>query len=291
MQNPSRRAFFGGRPPEISNWDQCLLQIQRKTQGVLRQLDQSDDQAVFTASVIADLHHARQLCHAFDIKLYLWGAQEHTEDSAEPILWLDVSALNQLMPVDVEKKQWFMQAGVRMEQLKAAGFDAVAHLPDELLVTNWLADPRYQYRSFHDLAQSGLVHASLLMADGTVSSLGPFGAQNTKPLNTALLRQIVPQLFQLAQTELAQVVLAQKEWAGRYRWDIFQASNTDLNLSHLLLGHTGHLGILEWVVLDNHKLKPAGVVPDLALDSTVLIAAQDLDAVVRQQFDPDALFY
>ena len=42
MQNASRRAFFGGKAPEVSQWDQLLLQLQRKTQGQLSGLDQEE---------------------------------------------------------------------------------------------------------------------------------------------------------------------------------------------------------------------------------------------------------
>lgn len=290
MQNPSRRAFLGGRAPQISLWEQFLLQVQRKTQGSLRRLDQGEEQAVFTPLILADLHHVRQLCHAFGIKLYLWGSREQSDDEVDAILWLDCSGLAQLAPVDAEQNQWFMQAGVSMAQLKEAGFDALASLPDDLLVANWLAEARYQYRPLSRIAESGLVHASLLMSDGTVSSLGAFGAQNTKPLNTALLRQIVPQLFQLATTELAQPVLALPDWIGAYRWDILQADNTALNLSHLLLGHGGDLGVVEWVVLDKQLLRAAEPLKALPEDPALCIAAQELDGAVKQLFDPDQLF-
>lgn len=291
MKNPSRRAFFGAKTPELSNWDQCIQQLQRRIQGKWLVLDPDEEQAVLTVQVISDLHHARQLCHAFGVRLYLWGMKFEADDIIESVVWIDMSALDQLMPVDGNKNQWFMQGGVRLEQLKAVGFKALEHLPDKLMVANWLADPQYHRYPLAHLSHSGLMHASLLMADGTVSSLGAFGADNTKPLNTATLRKTVPALFQLVSSEIAQQLLSKPYWLGRYRLDIFNDQNPALNLAHLLLGHGGDLGVLEWVVIDKTDFKcPQWVGEPTTVDQLDLIHAQELDAAVKQLFDPDLLF-
>lgn len=294
MQNLSRRAFFGGKTPELSQWDQLLLQLRRKTQGQLRLLEQEEhaEQAIFSPSVMTDLHHVRQLCHACGISLYLWAcADQPLNDPLGPVLWLDMRDLNQLMPVDQEKTQWFMQAGVCMGQLKEVGFDAVQSLPDELTVANWLADSRHHSYALSKLSESGLIHASLLSVEGSVNSLGPFGSQNTKPLNTAFLRQLVPQLFELASTEAAQALLKQPHWLGRYRLDMFDANYHHLNLAHLLLGHGGDLGVVEWVVIDKNQLRtPPKLTVTESTDSVLHIAAQEIDGAVKQLFDPDGLF-
>lgn len=289
MKNPSRRAFLGGKTPELSNWDHCIQQLQRRIQGKWLVLDA--EQAVLTVQVISDLHHARQLCHAFGVSLYLWGTKFETSDIIEPVLWIDMSALDQLVPVDGNKNQWFMQGGVRLAQLTAVGFHGLEDLPDNLMVANWLADAQYHRYPLADLSHSGLVHASLLMADGTVGSLGAFGADNTKPLNTATLRQTVPRLFQLACSEMAQQLLSKPYWFGRYRLDLFHRQNQALNLAHLLLGHGGDLGILEWVVIDKTDFKrPASVANPTHIDSLDMIHTQELDAAVKQIFDPEFLF-
>lgn len=290
MQNASRRAFFGGKAPEIRPWDQLRSQLQRKTQGKLSELEQAE-QVVFKPSALTDLYHARQSCHTFGARLCVLGLQAPLSESTTPIVWLDLSALNQLLPLDAQKNQWFMQAGVSMGQLREAGFAIDPAAADTLNVAQWLADAQYQPRQLAQLAHSGLVHASLLTADGAVNSLGLFGVRNGKPLNTAFLQRIVPQLFQLAASELAQVLLAQPQWLGRYRLDIFGPDNSALNLAHLLLGHGGSLGILEWVVLD--KTAQQASAPSAAMpkaDSTLQIAATELDAAVKQLFDPDGLF-
>lgn len=291
MQNPSRRAFLGGRAPELSNWDQFLLQVARKVQGRLQTLEQTNEQAVLSVAVITDLHHVRQLCHAFGIRLCLLGVSGHTEDSVGAILWLDVAALNQLMPVNEDRSHWFMQAGVSMAQLKEVGFSSLVDLPDDLLVAQWLAEPAYQSYALAELKHSGVLHASLLMADGSASSLGAFATENTKPLNTPFLRKIVPQLFQLVNAEGVRVALDLFPSQQRYRWDIFHQQHVDLNLAHLLLGHQGDLGILEWLVLDQsiHQKPSRSALQDS--ESTALtLQVQELDLAVKQLFDPDYLF-
>lgn len=291
MQNPSRRTFFGGRTPELSLWEQCLLQLRHKTAAALHRLDERVEQAVFTVGDVADLHQALQLCHAFGVKLYLWGMPHDSEDIIDPVLWLDFSKLNQLTAVDSGHTHWFAQAGVTMAQLKAVGFDTLEGLPDTLSIANWLADSSYHGLEWSTLHQSGLVHASLLMADGSVGSLGAFGSQNTKPLNTPLLRAIIPQLFQLVSSPVVAPLLSQAQWLGRYRLDIFQAQNTDLNLAHLLLGHGGDLGMVEWVVLDQQQMKKTLPSKFVSLASPLqLTTAQEVDAVIKQLFDAEGLF-
>lgn len=290
MQNASRRAFFGGKAPEVSQWDQLLLQLQRKTQGQLSGLDQ-EEQVIYRPSILTDLHHVRQLCHAFEASLYVLGLQDQIKEESRSIVWLDLTALNQLMPIDPQKNQWFIQAGVCIGQLREVGFELEPSLADELTVANWLADPQYHPYSLAQLPQSGLVHASLMTADGSVNSLGLFGEQNTKPLNTAFLRRIVPQLFQLISSDAAQTLLEQPQWLGRYRLDIFNPKNTELNLAYLLLGHGGDLGVLEWVVINKKELKtPVSFAPNYSEDSMLQIAAEELDAAIKQLFDPEGLF-
>ena len=290
MQNPSRRAFLGGKAPELQPWDQFLLALGRKTQGSVRTLGANSQQALCTAQLSTDIHHARQLCQTFGVKLYVGQDLIPHEADLAPSLCLDLSYLNQLMPVNNKGNQWFMQAGVTMAQLREIGFTIPADIPDALWVAQWLGSPHYQSYALQHLAHSGLVHASLLMADGSVGSLGPFGVENTKPLNTATLRAVIPQLFQLAHSEWAQP-LSVSEWPATYRLDIFNTSNPSLNLAHLLLGAGQDLGLLEWVVMDRTVWQAAPRRSSVPLiEPKTLIYAQELDAAVKKVFDPTELF-
>lgn len=289
MQNPSRRAFLGGQRAQSLPWHQFLLQLQRKTQATILELDQAEQQLLFRPTVLADLHHARQLCHAFGIKLYLWGTNELDVEHL-PCLWLDYSALTQLTALNSEEQQWFVQPGATVAQLRQVGFSIPAFCSDELLAVDWLSRPEFHAYNTLQTQYSGLVHASLLMADGSVSSLGAFGQANTKPLNTPELRRLVPQLFQLANSELAAPVLAVASWPGRYRWDIFDPRNTALNLSHLLLGHQGDLGIVEWFVLDKSQMKPAPASTAGTVDALLKIQVEEIETAIKYYFDPQFLF-
>lgn len=292
MQNPSRRAFLGGKAPELSPWDQFILELQRKTQGSVRVLDSNLGQALCTVQQSTDMHHARQLCQTFGVKLYVGADPILLEDQTEPVLGLDVSHLNQLMPVNEQQTQWFMQAGVTVAQLRTQGFAIPAEVPAELWVIQWLGEPQYQSYALSQLQHSGLVHASLLMADGSLGSLGPFGVQNSKPLNTATLRAVVPQLFQLASAPVAAALLALPDWLAQYRLDILSMQNPSLNLAHLLLGAGQDLGLLDWVVLDKNDWQAAPLCRVLEPASAEhLLYAQELDAAVKAVFDPDALFF
>lgn len=289
MQNPSRRAFLGGRQIKSLPWHQFILQLQRKTQATLVELDQAEQQLLFKPAVLADLHHARQLCHAFGIKLHLWNpSRANTEEL--PCLWLDYSALTQLTSLQANQQQWFVQPGVRISQLRQVGFRLDSRCSDQSLVVDWLMDPTYHQYDSGRTEQSGLVHASVLMADGSVSSLGAFGHTNTKPLNTPQLRLLVPQLFQLANSQLAAKALARPTWLGRYRWDIFGPHSTAVNLAHLLLGSQGNLGLVEWFVLDQRKMQPSRSAALGQIDELLKIQVEEIDTAIKYLFDPSFLF-
>ena len=289
MQNPSRRAFLRGKTPEISQWDQFLLQLQRKTQIAMQRANAATEQVQCTPSMAADVHHIRQLCQTFGVQLRVGRLEAATEALAQPELWLDMSALNQLMPIDPEKNQWFIQPGVQVAQLKEAGFNIPSSVNEHLWVTEWLGQKAYQNYTLAQVEHSGIVHASMLMSDGTTSSLGPFGAQNTKPLNTPLLRQLVPQLYELAQSELVQQLMQSSLWPAQYRLDLFTPQNHTINLAHLLLGSANHLGLMEWVVMDKRSWRATDdVLQPLPQDLSLLVS--EVDAAVKALFDPESLF-
>ncbi len=291
MQNPSRRAFLGGKAPELAPWDQFLLELKRKTQGSVQVVDVNAKQALCTVKLSTDIHHARQLCQTFGVKLYVGIPPESEADYLEPSLGLDVSALNQLEPVNDTGTQWFMQAGVTVAQLREVGFVIPEAVPGSCWVAQWLGNGKYQRYSLAQIAHSGLVHASLVMADGSVASLGLFGVKNTKPLNTPTLRSVVPQLFQLANTPLAHELLQQPIWPAKYRLDIFSAHNPSLNLAHLLLGADQDLGVLDWVVMDRSRWQAAPLLQSVpALEPKLQVNAQELDAAAKALFDPELLF-
>src|SRR3546814_19171830 len=69
--------------------------------------------------------------------------------------------------------KWFVQPGCLLGELEAAGFSQFADLPCHITVAAWLADRRLCDWDTGATGYSGLVHASVLLADGTLASLGP----------------------------------------------------------------------------------------------------------------------
>ncbi|MGG4604724.1 hypothetical protein ACLPHM_08025 [Paenalcaligenes sp. Me131] len=296
MHSESRRAFLSGRKhvEQVSAWDQFCLQLSQKAHGEKRLL--GEGQLCFTPETPADVHHARNVCALHQVVMGVEGVPHRHSDDVLPTLWLDPQRLNKFQILQPETGQWFVQPGCLLGALSEAGLHGLAAWPAEWTIAAWLLDRHSQsWRTGHTHL-SGVVHASLLMDDGTVSSLGAFGQNNTKPLNTPRLRQLVPQLFQLQSSEAGQACLAVAEWEARYRLDALQPvqAGQDLNLAHLLLGSGGDLGWLEWVVLDARCLatealweqSQAGVVSEKSLQ----IAAADIEMEVKQCFDPKGYF-
>ncbi|MFZ4711446.1 MAG: hypothetical protein ACOYMH_16570, partial [Zwartia sp.] len=87
--------------------------------------------------------------------------------------------------------------------------------------------------------------AEILLADGTVEILGPFGAAAQAPLRSLTVQRLVPKLFELAGSEAAQRCAPVTPWPGSYRLDALMTTAThEPNLAQLFFGHQGRLG---WV--------------------------------------------
>src|SRR5690606_13696557 len=115
--------------------------------------------------------------------------------------------------------KWFVQPGCLLGELEAAGFSQFADLPCHITVAAWLADRRLCDWETGATADSGLVHASVMLADGTMANLGPFGVNNKKPLEGARLQKLVAALFQVATGPEARVCRNGSRWPAHYRLD------------------------------------------------------------------------
>ena len=296
MHSESRRAFLSGRRKveQVSAWDQVCLQLSQKAEG--EKTITGEEQMHFVPETPADVHHARNLCVQHQVMIGVEGVPHRHHDDTLATLWIDPKKLNQFQILQAETGQWFVQPGCLLGALSNAGLKGLAAWPAEWTIAAWLLD-RYS-QSWHTghTHLSGVIHASLLMDDGTVSSLGAFGQNNTKPLNTARLRQLVPQLFQLQSSQVGQACLDQPIWEARYRLDALQPAQParDLNLAHLLLGSGGDLGWLEWVVLDAHVLADEGLYEQsqagVLREKSLQIPAMDSDMEMKQCFDPKGCF-
>lgn len=299
MQSVSRRAFFGGRRLSTSPWESFCLQLERKTGAKLERISDEEqlEQARLLPKNAADIHHALALCSEHGVCMALDGVAHSNTEMGQPVLWVNPTLhLNSFQRLSPDSSHWFVQPGCLIGELEAAGISAFAQLPANLSVGAWLADRCHQRWATGQTHGSGLIHASLLMADGSAASLGPFGTTNTKPLNCASLTKLVPQLFTLLTSSPAVLCLGLKKWLGRYRLDALQpTAGFELNLAHLVLGSGGDLGWVEWVVLDEDSLTlptTTGVHEVDLMDHTPELAlhASEIDAALKMYFDPQGVF-
>ncbi|WP_345797103.1 hypothetical protein [Castellaniella sp. MT123] len=293
MQSPSRRAFLVGRRAEQSPWDAFLTRLRRVAQGQVYEFSTSAGSARLIPTHMQDVYHARALCHEHGVTLALDGipSAEVLDDS--PVLWVEPgTAMARHERMGPGDSRWFVQPGCLIGELEAAGLPQFRDQPPHLTVAAWLADRRSCDWARGRTADSGLVHALVLLSDGTQANLGAFGVDNRKPLGNMRVQSMIPRLFELS---AAMSVPGDDGavWDSRYRLDALRpAEGRTVNLAHLLLGHGGELGWVEWLVFDERQGSPA----DRPYESRYGqrpgpdAASQAQDDAVRALFDPDGLF-
>lgn len=297
MQSSSRRAFLTGRRGAQTPWEAFCRGMRHAVEGSFFEfeLPGSEHSARLIPKQAADVHHARKLCADHGVLFALDGVPQAARLDEQPVLWVepgrDLGACRQL---EAGSSKWFVQPGCLLGELEAAGLSQFSDMPCHISVAAWLADRTLCDWETGATAKSGIVHASVLLADGSSVSLGAFGEQNTKPLQGARLQRLIPALFQLAGGSDAQACRQSSRWPARYRLDaLLPAPGQVVNLAHLLLGHGGDLGWVEWVVIDQRLAEPMGEQPyserytcRRADDCGVGFHASELDAGVKSMFDP-----
>jgi len=294
MQSPSRRAFLAGRRVERSPWESFLARLRRSAQGQVYEFATPTGSARLVPGHMKDVYQARALCHEYGVTLALDGIPS-SAPREEPVLWVEPgSAMCRHERLGADDPRWFVQPGCLVGELESAGLPQFRDQPPHLTVAAWLADRRGCDWDRGRTADSGLVHALVLLADGTQANLGAFGVDNRKPLDNLRVQAMIPRLFELnAGLPAPDAGDGGRTWDARYRLDALspEAGGT-VNLSHLLLGHGGELGWVEWLVFDERSGRPAdrpyesryGIRPSGGEDW------QAADAAMRTLFDPDGLF-
>ncbi|CAM4376908.1 hypothetical protein [Bordetella muralis] len=285
---PSRRAFLFGRQTPRTPWDAFLQRLGRLVQGRVSNLGaeragqplghnpgtEVPNRARLTAVHREDVRQARALCAEYGVVLQLAGLADDTR-SAVPqagardpwdaaavdgpgqkytnalaqgdVLEVDPSSLD-MVTHDPESGQWVAQPGCRVGELAASGLLQFRGAPPEWTLAAWLARSRGWMPGA--TAMSGVVQAELLFSDGTVESLGAFGASDVRPLRSAMVQRLVPALFQLSSSPDAVICREAPQWPCRYRLDALQpTAPAQVNLAQLLLGHGGTLAWVESVTL------------------------------------------
>jgi len=300
MPSASRRAFLRGRRAPTSPWEQFCQRLRAAVTGSLHVHDAYDGstahQAWLTPRQAADVHHARRLCAEYGVALAL----DHSTGPDWPlecaVLWVKPdAALGVCERLQLGGAMWFVQPGCTSEQLDALGLPGFGDLPAHVSIAAWLSDDSLCRWETGQTARSGISHLSVLLADGSSVVLGPFGAQQETPLTTTTQRQLVSGLFSLLTTEAAQHCLAAAQWPARYRLDALRpCAGADINLAHLLAGHGGDLGWVEWLVFDERLLGQQACTDRVMgcrdQDAVLRQHAQILDAQVKALFDPQGLF-
>jgi len=295
MQSSSRRAFLSGRRTERSPWESFLARLRRDAQGTVYEFATDTHSARLVPGHMQDVYRARTLCVEYGITLALDGVPSAARLDDMPVLWVEPgTAMSRCERLGPDDPRWFVQPGCLIGELEQAGLPQFRDQPSHLTAAAWLADRRSCDWDGGDTAASGLVHALVLLADGTQANLGAFGVDNRKPLDNPRVQRMIPRLFELSASPAAAALRADGLWNGRYRLDALQpAAGGSLNLSHLLLGHGGELGWVEWLVFDERLGHPAErpyerryglrAGPDAA-------TADATDGAMRALFDPDGVF-
>lgn len=295
MQSPSRRAFLVGRRADRSPWEAFLARLRRAAQGQVYDFSTPAGSARLVPGHMQDVYQARALCHEYGVTLALDSIPSPALLDDAPVLWVEPgSAMARYERLGADDPRWFVQPGCLVGELESAGLPQFRDQPPHLTVAAWLADRRSCDWDRGQTAASGLVHAMVLLADGTQANLGAFGVDNRKPLDNLRVQAMIPRLFELNASALADAPAdADALWDARYRLDALSpAQESTLNLSHLLLGHGGELGWVEWLVFDERQGIPAERPYESRYGHRAGsgAAASSTDQAVRALFDPDGLF-
>ncbi|CAM3477609.1 FAD-binding PCMH-type domain-containing protein [Bordetella sputigena] len=252
---------------------------------------QAAPQARWTPVDGANVRQARMLCAEHGVQLALAGSAVSIE--GRPVLWVDPAALNGLARESGPVPRWRAGPGVTLGELAAAGLPQFAGADPAITLAAWFADRGAAAWPTGRGDLSGVHEADVLLADGVADTLGPFGADDGRPLRSATLQQLVPVLFRLASGEDARWCGEQPAWPARYRLDaLLPAAPATLNLARMLHGHGGTLVWLESLVLEAPPGASPPPPPDVAGPAAPLppARARALDRRVKDSFDPAGLF-
>ncbi|MVW79556.1 hypothetical protein [Bordetella sp. 02P26C-1] len=326
---PSRRAFLFGRQRPRTRWEAFVQGLERGVEGRVRHDANQPGRATLIPAHRADARHARALCAEFGVRLRLmsWaddrlnkrGALSDHEDGAfnktgagafdlnpveserlsqqidGPVLSMDTRLLTGMSPGAIAGHV-IAEPGCRLGDLVAAGLSQFRDAPPDCSVGVWLATA-YDWRP-GATAESGVVAIDVLLSDGTMETLGPFGECDSRPLRSATVQKLIPFLFQLAAGADARACRSADVWPCRYRLDaMLPAAPAEVNLAHLLLGHHGELAWVEavtlvvseevWSSVSSHT----DAVPSAHREAPETIAmAQRLQRQIKDAFDPSGLF-
>ncbi|WP_454691846.1 hypothetical protein [Achromobacter aloeverae] len=245
---------------------------------------------------VADVRVARGLCEEYGVVMAL--AETRGQAPGRPCLWVDPSGLDALQRLEdapplppaaslTSASRWRAGPGVTMARLAEAGLAQFAGLPGEMMVAAWLAGRRHMNGTPGLACPPGLVSVDVMLADGALETLGPFGASGGLPLRSATGQALIPALYMLSGRPGAAWCRGQAAWPARYRLDALNPlPPAEANLAGLLAGHEGALAWIESVVLQAAPAAGSGQVQATPYPAE----ARALDAHIKDAFDPAGLY-
>src|SRR5690625_1167651 len=193
MQSPSRRAFLRGRQLATTSWGQFCQRLQDTVEGELVTFTVPDGLGLgrLTLEHAADVPRVMALCREQGVVMALDGVSMPARATGRPTLRVRPGrALAACERLDDHPDLWFVQAGCTLGQLAHAGLSSFANLPASTTAAAWLADRTLVDYAPGQTSLSGLEHAQLMLADGNLLTLGPFGQENARPLESEKARQL-----------------------------------------------------------------------------------------------------
>ena len=292
----SRRSFLLGRRTPPSEWGNFCARLSRTCSGSVRWEDRLGEQKAWLVPAReADVLHAHALCREYRVQMALDGftSKEIVASEKSPRLWIEPgSAWAAAAPTDATGSVWRAEAGCKVNVLQAAGVQAVQDADSEQTVAQWLASDRSAQWPTGQGAWSGIAQVQVMLADGTIAVLGPFGASATQPLRSLTVQKMIPKLFEIAGSDLALLCAQAAHWPASFRLDaLMPAPGTEVNLAWLFAGHGARLGWVQavWFTRD-HLPEKALVAAAIALPVVTAQQCAELTQQLKASFDPLGIF-
>lgn len=290
-----RRSFLSFKSQASSEpWEQFCARLRRFVEGPWESLEPSVDgfpQARLHLSRPQDFEHVRALALEYDVALVLDGTLSFGQLTGRAGLWLTHSA-------DVAAVDYFSdeaclaQAGAKVGELAAQGYEQFLGVPPYLSVAQWFAEP-----SYHDVRPgcsflSGVERIHAVFADGAEAVMGDFGVNDVAPLKTALLHRSIPAIFEMLYRTPVREALAAEVWAYAYRFEALKQKHVEPNIARLFLGHRGSLiWVQSMVIRKVPQLKRQLLSADEVLKKQAAQARDtNEDSEIKQLFDPTGLY-
>jgi len=284
-----------GRRLPVSPWDLFCARLVRTCSGNVRIAASSKAQAGVNQAWLepvrhADVAHARALCQEYGVTLALAGCTGSAVCERATLWVAPLTHGATFSPVKEQAGCWRVDAGCTMKQVKETGiFEGLALAP-ELTLAQWFAGAGAPEQRASLEAARMVERAEVLLADGTLEVLGPFGANAQTPLRSLALQRLVPKLFELAGSEAAQRCAQASSWPALFRLDaLFVCATQEPNLAQLLFGHQGRLGWVQTLWLRRLDTLPAQGHAGCVLPELRLLASQ-LDQELKHILDPLGVF-